>query len=180
VQASKSRIGFSVCTGNCGGPGEPTCEGGTTLRVATQEREKSLLEDFLDFAQKSDLPGIHYDPDVPDHLEMCITYGALLRLLAQWGLRARTGAAGSRMVTVSRWGRAGLQEGDWVMKGGATRWNYIRSFKWEPSSKIFGKYGNEFAPFRSGQTFEVPASAVRWPPISQFYKGFFGQRIFRP
>jgi RHS repeat-associated protein len=179
--SSVSGVGwFGNGRGNCGGPGEPTCEGGTTLRVATQEREKSLLEDFLDFAQKSDLPGIHYDPDVPDHLEMGITYGALLRLLAQWGLRARTGAAGSRMVTVSRWGRAGLQEGDWVMKGGATRWNYIRSFKWEPSSKIFGKYGNEFAPFRSGQTFEVPASAVRWPPISQFYKGFFGQRIFRP
>jgi RHS repeat-associated protein len=172
-------------SGNCGGPGERPCINGITLRVETYELEKSLYEEILEFAQKRDFEGIHYhpDPDEPDHLEMGITYGALLRLLARWGLRARTGAAGSRMVTVSRWGRAGLQEGDWVMKGGATRWNYIRSFKWEPTKKILGRYGNEFAPFRSGAQYEVPASSVKWPRgwgRDGWVKGLYGQRRYWP
>src|SRR5579884_25577 len=35
------------------------------------------------------------------------------------------GGAPDDLITVSRWGRPGLEPGDWVMKGPANRWNYL-------------------------------------------------------
>lgn len=83
------------------------------------------------------------------------------------------------MVTVSRWGREGLQAGDWVMKGKATWWNYIRSGKWDPFP------WNQFAKPSSGQTFEgVAARAIRTPQgegILGKVKAFLlGQRQYLP
>ncbi len=93
------------------------------------------------------------------------------------GIGGGAAVAQGETVTVSRWGREGLQSGDWVMKGEATRWNYIRSFKWQPGM------GNQFAPFKSGASYTVPASSVRWPSgwgIDGWWKGVFGQRIYKP
>jgi hypothetical protein len=80
------------------------------------------------------------------------------------------------MITVSRWGRGGLKEGDWVMKGGKNVINYILSFKWEPSP------WNKMALPDSGQEFQVPASSVKWPtaPWWESYKGLLGQWQYRP
>lgn len=62
-----------------------------------------------------------------------------------------------RLTKVTRWGREGLEKGDWVMKGGNNRWNYFWSGKWQPGM------GNRFAPKNSGKTFEVPGSTLRNP-----------------
>ena len=98
---------------------------------------------------------------------------------------ARMAAAGaaqlernaSRLVQVSRWGRSGLEPGDWVMRGGRTRWNYFWSGKWQPG------LGNQFAPFSSGESFVVPEGSLRWPSgwgPDGWIKGLFGQRLFAP
>jgi hypothetical protein len=81
------------------------------------------------------------------------------------------------MVTVSRWGREGLEKGDWIMRGRVNWWNYLRSFKWQPGM------GNEFASYSTGRVYEVPASSVKWPSgwgIDGWFKGLFGQRRFIP
>ena len=92
--------------------------------------------------------------------------------------KTATKAKPEKMVTVSRWGKQGpLEPGDWVMKGKATRSNYIRSFKWQPES-LPGK--NKFAPFKSGQEHIVPKSQVGWPHEQGWYldwmKAIWGQR----
>ena len=99
-------------------------------------------------------------------------------LLNYWTLSSVfTMPARASTITVSRWGRPGLQNGDWVMQGGANRWNYIRSFKWQPG------VGNQFAPYSSGAQYTVPRAAVRLPTgggIDGAWKGVFGQRIYMP
>jgi RHS repeat-associated protein len=120
-------------SGNCGGPGERPCINGITLRVETWELEKDLLGIALEFAQKSDLPGIHYhpDPDEPDHLEMGITWGALLKVLARWGLRGGRAASGAAQSSrILRFTQRNLQKGftkhgaDFGLKG---NWNPSRA-----------------------------------------------------
>jgi RHS repeat-associated protein len=61
------------------------------------------------------------------------------------------------LIKVTRWGRKGLEEGDWVMKGGNNWWNYIWSGKWQPGMD------NKFAPKKSSKTFKVPKSSIRNP-----------------
>ena len=82
------------------------------------------------------------------------------------------------MMYVTRYGRPGLEAGDWIMPGKNTWWNYIRSFKWQKG------FGNQFAPKSSGQTFTVPKNTVKWPTgfsiTDGAYKGLFGQRIYQP
>ncbi|HRR33969.1 MAG TPA: hypothetical protein P5026_07725, partial [Kiritimatiellia bacterium] len=89
------------------------------------------------------------------------TVNAVVSVAATLGTSAANMAAATPpasfaddFVTVSRWGREGLQPGDFVMKGDA---NYIKSGKWQPG------FGNEYAPFSSGQTYTVPASALSAP-----------------
>ncbi|MFN7043163.1 MAG: RHS repeat-associated core domain-containing protein, partial [Acidovorax temperans] len=85
--------------------------------------------------------------------------------------------AAPETITVSRWGREGLEAGDWVMKGGQNWWTYTRSFKWQPGM------GNQFAPYTTGASYQIPASAVRWPTgvgIDGAWKGLFGQRVYLP
>jgi hypothetical protein len=57
-------------------------------------------------------------------------------------------------TTVSRWGRPGLETGDWVMEGSANLWNNIWSGKWDPFP------WNQYAPYGSGQQFVVPPSML--------------------
>jgi RHS repeat-associated protein len=86
-------------------------------------------------------------------------------------------ACGTELVTVSRWGRPGLEAGDWVMKGGNNWWNYGQSYKWQPG------FGNQFAPYSSGGAYQVPVSSIRWPSVigrDGAWKGMFGQRIYLP
>ena len=90
---------------------------------------------------------------------------------------ARVAAKADELVTVSRWGREGLEAGDWVMKGPATKLNYIKSAKWQPGA------GNRFAPYSSGTQYQVPKSSLQWPKgfrVDGIWKGFFGQRIYKP
>jgi hypothetical protein len=77
-------------------------------------------------------------------------------------------------VTVGRWGRDGLEAGDWVMKGGCNLWNYIFSGKWDPNPL------NWPAAFDSGEEFTVPANTLSWPSGWEFLKGIVGQRIYDP
>jgi hypothetical protein len=80
-------------------------------------------------------------------------------------------------VLVSRWGREGLENGDWVMKGAATRWNYWKSFKWEPPILS----DNIPAAFNSGREYVVNAAEIVWPKgwgKDGWWKGLFGQRIY--
>lgn len=87
------------------------------------------------------------------------------------------------MMYVTRYGRPGLQPGDWVMPGENTISNYIKSCKWQPG------FGNEFAPMSSGQTFIVPKNTVKWPTTGEGLfesivegplNGLFGQRRYWP
>jgi RHS repeat-associated protein len=76
---------------------------------------------------------------------------------------------------VSRWGRPGLEDGDWVMKGKSSFWNYLKSGKWDPGP------WNEYAPPSSGQTFRVPTSALKSPVgfgVDGYIKALLGQRIY--
>jgi hypothetical protein len=88
---------------------------------------------------------------------------------------------GSNPCPVSRWGRPGLQPGDWVMKGNANPMNYLLSGKYQPSwFPTFGQAPNIPAPYSSGVTFNVPPSSVSWPSGIDAWKGIIGQRIYKP
>ncbi len=79
---------------------------------------------------------------------------------------------GNRLVNVTRWGRSGLQSGDWVMKGNNTWYNYIRSFKWD-----FISPSNTVAPKSIGETFLVPLKTLHRPTgfgVDGIWKSIFG------
>lgn len=97
-------------------------------------------------------------------------------------------AAGSRARgDVTRWGRPGLRDGDWVMRGGRTWPNYLLSGKWEPRgvqdnacARMVGwARSNHFAPFRSGESFYLPPGGRLVWPSKESWKGIFGQREYR-
>ncbi len=99
-------------------------------------------------------------------------------ILAEAGVFLGVANETDELIMVSRWGRSGLRPGDWIMKGPATRWNYIRSFKWD-----FLSPSNQFARFTAGEEFLVLRSSTRWPSgfgVDGVWKGLFGQRIFIP
>jgi hypothetical protein len=63
------------------------------------------------------------------------------------------------------------------MIGRANWWNYFWSAKWQPG------LGNQFAPFSSGQSFQVPAGSLAPPNESLLLnaiKYVLGQRIYSP
>ncbi len=88
------------------------------------------------------------------------------------------GLTADQVALVSRWGRAGLQPGDWVMRGGTGVVTYLMSFKWQPGM------GNQFASFTSGQNFLVPKTAITTPGWIEkgagLIKALFNQWIHRP
>jgi hypothetical protein len=84
--------------------------------------------------------------------------------------------AAEELVAVSRWGREGLQDGDWVMNGPKNIWNYTMSGKYQRG------FGNQYAPYSSGSEYLVPSSSLKMPnePIFGVVKGWLGQRIYSP
>lgn len=77
-------------------------------------------------------------------------------------------------VTISRWGREGLEAGDWVMKGGVNRWTYVRSFKWEKTS------WNQPAAYSTGASYRVPNASLKSPTGWETFKVIYGQRRYKP
>jgi hypothetical protein len=113
------------------------------------------------------------------------TVNAVVSVAATLGTSAANMAAATPpasfaddFVTVSRWGREGLQTGDWVMNGPANTPNYVLSGKYQPQSWP----GNNIpAPFTSGQEFTVPAATLHTPEgVLGPVKGLLGQRIYNP
>ena len=112
--------------------------------------------------------------------------GESTTLVAEAGLSAYSGKMRATrhcvpgrddMMYVTRYGRSGLEAGDWIMPGKNTWSNYIRSGKWDPFT------WNKFAPKSSGQTFIVPKNTVKWPVgkgVDASWKGIFGQRQYLP
>ena len=88
------------------------------------------------------------------------------------------GLQAEALTLVSRWGRSGLQPGDWVMGGGTGVWTYLMSFKWQPGM------GNQFAPFTTGQNFLVPKATITNPGWVEkgagWVKALYNQWIYRP
>ena len=133
--------------------------------------------------------GVQNSATVTDPRFIAAFYGA--SALGGIGLNALgvTGASGFQMTTalggttenmvlVSRWGRTGLEAGDWVMKGGKNWINYALSGKWQPGM------GNQFARFASGAEYYVPQSTIRLPIFKEMglgaIKALLGQRLFIP
>jgi len=90
------------------------------------------------------------------------------------------GNAVENMVPVSRWGRPGLQLGDWVMKGKPTLSNFLRSFKWDPNPSNIRVPLSEH---KTGEGFMVPPQSVEWPPgwgLEGKWRGLYGQRKYNP
>jgi RHS repeat-associated protein len=88
-----------------------------------------------------------------------------------------SGFAPESMVPVSRWGRPGLDAGDWVMNGPPNYSNYVRSFKWDPNPT------NVRAPFDVGEGYIVPPVHVTRPSgwgLDGWWKSLFGQRKYTP
>ena len=80
------------------------------------------------------------------------------------------------LTAVSRWGRAGLAGGDWVMQGEASLTNYLLSGKWQPSGG--GALGNQYAAFGAGESYVVPRSALGGVPAE--FGGCTRARSTRP
>ncbi|TVP77777.1 MAG: hypothetical protein EA353_09630 [Puniceicoccaceae bacterium] len=107
--------------------------------------------------------------------------GEILLTVASGGAAKATSVAGrsSQLTQVTRWGRPGLEAGDWVMTGGMTTVNYRLSGKWQRG------VGNQFADFNSGRSFNVPTGDLYRPsglhPFDGRAKSLVpGQRIYNP
>ena len=100
--------------------------------------------------------------------------------VAKVGLSYALANSSSELISVTRWGRSGLEAGDWVMTGGKTPYNYLMSGKFQPSWMP----GNNLpAAFQTGETFIVPRNVLSMPNESSaanYIKYVLGQRIYKP
>lgn len=79
------------------------------------------------------------------------------------------------LVPSSRWGRPGLQPGDWIMNGPPSLTNYGLSFKWERHR------WNTPAPFSVGEGYILPPDWIKWPSgLGGMIRGLYGQRRYLP
>jgi hypothetical protein len=94
------------------------------------------------------------------------------------------GAGAGATVRVTSWGPIGtpldLNPGRWVMVGEATRFNYFNTYLWGPKVDTWRplKLRPE-VPITNFITGTIPKSSIGWPPVKQFYKGFFGQKVIK-
>jgi hypothetical protein len=133
-----------------------------TARRNQSLAKQMIVREFKDEKLKRLLQVAEYST----HLMM---EGSMFAIPAAGGAAARLGTMATasalgapaematNMVTVSRWGRPGLQTGDFVMKGGATKWNYFKSGKWQPGM------GNRFTPYSAGEEFVVSKGSLASP-----------------
>lgn len=148
---------------------------------ASRRASLATLQQFLHHPSIATARAVMDDPlasqmaDIPDEAVVIIGTGVAVQGIALTGTTggSLTNAADD-VVVVSRWGKPGLEAGDWVMKGRASWWNYFWSGKWQPG------FGNQFARFASGRTYVVLKSALRWPASWEIIKGILGQRQYRP
>ena len=130
----------------------------------------------------------YYDPSLSNTLDVIedgINIGTFL-----YGAKTTltTPTLDSGMTTVSRWGRDGLEPGDWVMNGNKNLWNYWFSGKIQPN----WMYGdNKPSSYTSGKNYQVPSDSVRAPhkgdvgtdkdnAVTLKIKKLVGQRIYNP
>ncbi len=123
----------------------------------------------------------------PDHYDSST---ASLLLLSGTGVVAGGAALGlvflegaATTTTVTSWASVGitadLAAGRWVMKGGATRWNYIKTGLWGPQyEKRVGFYMSK-VPFNNSITGNVSSTSLQWPEGWEAIKGFLGQRVIK-
>jgi RHS repeat-associated protein len=101
-----------------------------------------------------------------------IIAGAFVQTLSPMAYMLGMGG-GDKLVQVTRWGNPGTGKG-WVMAGGKNPLNYLLSGKWQPG------FGNQFAAYSTGHTFEVMASELSFPSGWKWVLGFFGQCMYAP
>ena len=93
------------------------------------------------------------------------------------------GAAATGTVQVTSWAPAGvvpdLAAGRWVMMGGPTLSNYIRTFLWGPKYVPGIGFVGATSPFANSVTGNVAAVSVRLPPSWEVWKAAFGQRFLK-
>jgi hypothetical protein len=89
--------------------------------------------------------------------------------------------AGEGMVTVTSWAGAGLTPdlaaGRWVMLGGPTLSNYVRTGLWGPQYTPGVGFSLSIAPISNYISTQVPAMTLRWPGGWEVIKGLIGQRV---
>jgi hypothetical protein len=156
-----------------------------------QSRAKQLIvREFKDEKLKRFLQVAEYSSHLMMEGSMFVipaVGSATVRLgtMAASGMASAPAEMATNMVTVSRWGRPGLEGGDFVMQGDATKWNYFKSGKWQPGM------GNRFTPYRAGEEFVVPKTTLVSPSqaatataadkgAAGLIKQAMGQRAFIP
>lgn len=169
-------------------------EDGTTVQIGTYRRTGDDLPDqgvqvLIGLEQRADASNKLIAGVAAGSVAVGVAGGAFVGLtgLSSGGLTTLTtggqaigveGLTAEQVALVSRWGRAGLQPGDWVMNGGTGVLTYLMSGKWQPG------LGNMFAEFSSGQNFLVPKTAVQNPGWVEtgfgWVKSLLGQRLFIP
>lgn len=125
----------------------------------------------------------HYDPSAASAILLCgagmATACSGSATLAGTAALARTSSA----VTVTSWASTGmipdLAAGRWVMIGGSTRWNYIKTGLWGLQyEKGIGIYKTT-VPFSNSITGQVSSAALQWPRGWEAVKVVFGQRVIK-
>ena len=146
---------------------------------------ESLATHYQEQMQRDYLAGRIDESDLND-FNQAQGAGAAVGAIGGTGILFFGAEAAVATITVSRWGRPGLQAGDWVMKGSASRMNYYLS------GKAWSGPGNIPAAFTTGGQFSVAASSVRYPIpppgtpwriaeiISSPIKWIMGQRMYFP
>jgi RHS repeat-associated protein len=99
-----------------------------------------------------------------------VLYFVLLRGTSWAQAKLKAQCTGTTYVT--RGGRPGLQDGDFVMEGQFDSGAYIASGKWQPGG------GNQFAGPGSFRNFQVPTESLSYPSGADWWKGMLGQRIY--
>lgn len=100
------------------------------------------------------------------------------------GTEAAVAEASTETVTVTSWASEGitpdLNPGRWVMKGGPTWANYIKTGLWGPQFEPGVGFFTSEVPFANSITGEIEETSLRWPSGWEFVKGLLGQRVIIP
>ena len=122
----------------------------------------------------------------------------VLAIMSIFGIKKLTTMANEGGTPISRWGRPGVRDGDWVMTGKQSLWNFIRTFKWDRWSKTndpiyfwhnnvngnpntpYSYYGSDGYASYSSLSWPHPATGSRIFSMDGCWKFFYGQRVYEP